>query len=151
MSLVERLPSDVTGSALAAGSQQMYTQIIREHAIAAGPHRYGIRFWRNAEGSGTDYMLDGEVVDRIRRIGVPLDRQGVAYSGRWPALGDGEEIASQIDSIAIAHGLFSVLDSFPFQHHDAPELSVSIPLSERLFGQGAEGRFEDFVVTIREN
>jgi hypothetical protein len=50
--------------------------------------------------------------------------------------------------VTIGHGLFSLLDAFPFQHPDAPELSVSIPISERLFGQGAGASFDDFVVTI---
>jgi hypothetical protein len=40
------------------------------------------------------------------------------------------------------------LDAFPFQHPDAPELSVSVPISERIFGQGAAANFDDFVVTI---
>lgn len=151
MSLVERLPSVVTRSSLPTGHEQMYTQIIREHSIAPGAHRYGIRFWRKGAASGADYLLDGEVVDRIDRIGVPLDRQGVSYSGLWPALGDGEEIGPKVDSVVVAHGLFSLLDAFPFQHPDAPEQSVSIPMSERLFGQGIEGAFGDFVVTIAED
>jgi hypothetical protein len=82
---------------------------------------------------------------------VPLDRQQVGYSGRWPALGDGEEIGPSIDTVVIAHGLFTLLDAFPFQRPDAPEASVSIPVSERLSGQGAECKFEDFVVTIEED
>lgn len=151
MSLVERLPSDVTQSKLPTGPNQIYTQIIREHAISEGAHRYGIRFWRDGEQSGADFSIDGDVVDRVNRIGVPLDRQGADYSGRWPALGDGEDLGSKIDNLTIAHGLFSLLDAFPFQHPGAPDKSVSIPVSERLFGQGAEGRFEDFVVTIEEN
>ena len=40
------------------------------------------------------------------------------------------------------------LDAFPFQHPDAPELSVSIPIGERIFGQGAGAAFDEFVVTI---
>lgn len=147
LTLVERLPSLVTNSPMPAGIDSIYTQIIREHAIGKGPHTYGIRFWRNTKDAGVDYLLDGKVVDRIGRIGVPLDQQGVDFTGTWPSLGSGEELAGKIDSVAIAHGLFSVLDSFPFQHPDAPEHSVSVPISERLFGQGAEGRFEKFVVT----
>jgi hypothetical protein len=50
--------------------------------------------------------------------------------------------------VLFGHGLFSLLDAFPFQHPDAPELSVSIPISERIFGQGAGATFDDFVVTI---
>jgi len=151
MSLVERLPSAVTNSTTPTGHEQMYTQIIREHAITPGPHRYGIRFWRNETGSGANYLLDGQVVDRIERIGVPLDRQGAAYSGLWPALGAGEEIGKDLNSVALAHGMFSLVDVFPFQHPDAPDKSVSIPMDQRLFGQGVEGTFEDFVVTIAED
>lgn len=150
-SLVERLPSIVTNSPVQTGREDIYTQFIREHPITEGPHRYGIRFWRNADGAGADYMLDGTVVDRITRVGVPLDRQRVHYSGRWPALGDGEEIGAKMDTVMIAHGLLSLVDAFPYQHPDAPEASVSIPVSERLFGQGAEAKFENFVVTIDED
>jgi hypothetical protein len=50
--------------------------------------------------------------------------------------------------VTIGHGLFSLLDAFPFQHPDAPELSVSVPLSERIWGQGAEATFDDFTVTV---
>jgi hypothetical protein len=51
-------------------------------------------------------------------------------------------------------GLFSLLDAFPFQHPEAPDLSVSIPVGDasgrgaagraRLFGQGAAGSFGNF-------
>jgi hypothetical protein len=150
-SLVERLPSIVTHSPTETGREHMYTQFIREHEITEGPHCYGIRFWRNAGGAGADYMLDGVILDRISRVGVPLDRQGVDYSGRWPALGDGEEIGAKIDTVVIAHGLLSLVDAFPYQHPDAPEASVSIPISERLFGQGVEAKFENFIVTINED
>lgn len=151
LSLVERLPSEVTGSPVAAGKEQIYTQIIDEHGIEPGPHRYGIRFWRTPDGAGADYLLDGAVVSRIDRVGVPLDKQGVAYTGTWPSMGGGEELGSAMNEVVIAHGLFSLLDAFPFQHEEAPELSVSIPVSERIFGQGAIGRFKDFTVTVHEN
>ena len=52
------------------------------------------------------------------------------------------------------NGLFSLLDAFPFQHPEAPDLSVSIPVGDasgrgaagraRLFGQGAGGSFGNF-------
>lgn len=151
MSLIERLPSSVTRSSTPAGREQIYTQIIREHPIEPGPHAYGITFWRNAHEAGVDYSIDGEVVDRVTRVGVPLDRQDAAYTGSWPSLGAGEPLGQRIRSLSVAHGLFSLLDAFPFQHEEAPELSVSIPISERLFGQGAEGRFSNFVVTVRRD
>jgi hypothetical protein len=93
-------------------------------------------------------MLDGKRIARVEKVGVPLDVQKRAFTGIYPSLGPGEELANQIDSVTIGHGLFSLLDAFPFQHPDAPELSVSIPISERIFGQGAGAVFDDFVVTI---
>jgi len=67
-----------------------------------------------------------------------------------------ELLTGQIKSFTIAHGLFSVIDAFPFQHPESPELGVSIPVGSanpadagraRLFGQGADGTFDNFVVT----
>ncbi|MGA2926470.1 MAG: hypothetical protein ABSG43_10820 [Solirubrobacteraceae bacterium] len=68
-----------------------------------------------------------------------------APEGGWP---------DQLDSVRFGHGLFSLLDAFPFQHPGAPELSVSIPAptppapnaagQTRLFGQGASGSFDNF-------
>jgi hypothetical protein len=63
-------------------------------------------------------------------------------------------VAGQLDSVRFGHGLFSLLDAFPFQHPEAPELSVSIPVGSpsalgaagraRLFGQGASASFDNF-------
>ncbi len=72
----------------------------------------------------------------------------VLSGGIYPSMGPGEPVADKLSGFAIGHGLFSLLDAFPFQHPDAPELSVSIPISERIFGQGAGATFGDFVVTI---
>lgn len=63
----------------------------------------------------------------------------------------------------IGHGTFSLLDAFPFQWGSSlgstgltcdphwtsfcETASVSIPLSERLFGQGVEAHFDNFEVT----
>ena len=49
----------------------------------------------------------------------------------------------------IGHGLFTLLDAFPYQDFERPDLSVSIPVSERLFGQGAIGTFKNFKVTTK--
>ncbi len=148
MCLVERLPSSVTGSAIPVGPELMHTQIIMEHPITPGPHTYGIRFSRGVAQPGVEFLLDGEVVSRIERIGVPLDWQGKVYTGRWPALGPGEDLTDRINSFAIGHGLFSLLDAFPFQYDAAPEESISIPLEQRLFGQGAVGRFQNFEIHL---
>jgi hypothetical protein len=156
--LIERLPSNVTGNTTDTsspdyvGRSKMYTQIIREVPAAPGvPHRVSIRFSRNASGSAADYFLDDALVAHVAHVGVPLDVQGVPYTGTYPSLGAGEELGSKINSLAIGHGLFSLLDAFPFQHPEAPELSVSVPLSERAFGQGAIATFDDFKVKTTTN
>ncbi|WP_189196931.1 hypothetical protein [Micromonospora fulviviridis] len=93
-------------------------------------------------------------------MGVPLDRQGVAYAGTYPSLGPGEPLAGRIRSFSMAHGLFSLLDAFPFQYGCTPpdatgpgacdpryaSHSVSIAPAERAFGQGAIGSFRNFTV-----
>ena len=151
--LIERLPSNVTGNTSNAqcpgakhvGRELMYTQLISEIAIKAGtPQRVGITY---ARGGVVTYTLNDRTVATVKRVGVPLDRQGARYTGTYPSLGPGEEVDGQIASLALGHGLFSLLDAFPFQHPEAPQLSVSMPMSERLFGQGAIGTWDDFTVT----
>jgi Family of unknown function (DUF6081) len=150
--LTERLPSNVTGSHAApadplyVGRSKMYTQIVREVAVGPGPHRVSIRFSRDAAGGHADFTLDGVPVAHVDHVGVPLDRQGATYTGTYPSLGPGEELGSRINALVIGHGLFSLLDAFPFQHPDSPELAVSVPLGQRLFGQGAAAIFDDFRV-----
>jgi hypothetical protein len=149
--LIERLPSSVTGNAAEGspdyvGREKMYTQIIKEIPASPGTHSVSIRFNRDAHGSSVDYFFDGKSVAHVDNVGVPLDVQEVAYTGIYPSLGAGEDLSAKVNSLTIGHGLFSLLDAFPFQHPEAPELSVSIPMSERLFGQGATGTFDDFKV-----
>lgn len=151
--LIERLPSTVTGGTTDpaspdyVGRDKMYTQIVRE--VPAGPetHRVAIRFSRDSGGGHADYLLDGAEIAHVDHVGVPLDRQGVPYTGTYPSLGPGEDLGGRIDSVAIGHGLFSLLDAFPFRHPEAPELDVSVPQSERLFGQGVQASFDNFRVT----
>jgi hypothetical protein len=149
--LIERLPSNVTGNAEEGspdyvGREKMYTQIIKEIPASRGAHEVSIRFSRGPSGGSVDYFFDGSLVAHVDHVGVPLDVQGLPYTGIYPSLGAGEELGDQVDSLVIGHGLFSLLDAFPFQHPEAPELSVSIPIDERLFGQGAVGTFDDFRV-----
>lgn len=149
--LIERLPSNVTGNAQQGspdyvGREKMYTQIIKEIPASPGTHTVSIRINRDANESSVDYFFDGHLIAHVNDIGVPLDVQDVPYSGIYPSLGAGEDLSANVNSVVIGHGLFSLLDAFPFQHPEAPELSVSIPLSERLFGQGATGTFDDFRV-----
>ena len=95
---------------------------------------------------------------------MPLDVQGVDYTGISPAIpgATGEDLRTKINSFSIGHGTFSLLDAFPYQwgwfdvcpggslsalEAAACGLSVSIPTSERLFGQGVRAHFDDFTVT----
>ena len=155
--LIERLPSNVTGNTsdpsdpAYVGRSKMYTQIVREVPVGPGPHSVSIRFSRDAAGQGhAGYLLDGALVSHVDHVGVPLDVQGMNYTGTYPSLGPGEELGSKINYLVIGHGLFSLLDAFPYQHPEAPELSVSIPVANRAFGQGATAAFDDFKVkTVR--
>lgn len=148
--LIERLPSAVTNPTLPAsdpnyvGIDKMYTQIINQVQIGAGPHQVSITY---SDAGSVSYFLDGALVSRSDNVGVPLDQSGVAWSGIYPSFGAGEPLAGKIRNLSIGHGLFSLLDAFPFQHPDRPDLAVSIPLSERLFGQGMDATFDNFTVT----
>ncbi len=149
--LYERLPSTVSGSAEHVGTDKMFTQITDEVPIAAGvPHTVAIRYSRDRRRSRVEYLLDGKRVSKVERVGIPLDAQGIQYTGIYPSLGPGELLRDKINSVVIAHGLFSLLDAFPFQHPDAPALNVSFPMQERLFGQGVKARFANVVVTIED-
>jgi hypothetical protein len=170
--LIERLPTSVTQNtsnpACAgnyAGPNEMYTQIIKEVPIAAGvTHRVGIRYTRTPKTSYVEYFLDGKLVAKSTNIGVPLDVQGVTYTGISPSIpgATGEDLRTKINSFSIGHGTFSLLDAFPYQwgwfdvcpgaslsplEAAACGLSVSIPTSERLFGQGVRAHFDNFTVT----
>jgi hypothetical protein len=149
IALIERLPSTVTGSP-GTPVEAAYTQIITEVPIKPGKvHKYSIRYTRGPDVSLVEYFLDGTLVTSVEDVGIPLDAQGVPYSGYAPSLGGGEDLRDDLDSFVIGHGLFSLLDAFPYQHPDAPDLSVSIPISERLFGQGAVGNWDKFQVKIK--
>ena len=164
--LIERLPSNVTGNtsnpscpgATHVGREKMYTQIVDEVPVEPGvAHTVSIRY--TAKQNVVEYFLDGLPISRVANVGVPLDVQGVDYTGTYPSLGPGEDLTGKIGAFAIGHGLFSLLDAFPFQHPEATEMSVSIPVGDstpagagqaRLFGQGAIGSFDDFTVTTKE-
>lgn len=163
--LVERLPTNVTGNtanpacpgATYVGREQMYTQIVREIPVDAGvAHDVSIRY--TTKKNEVEFFLDGVRVARVPNVGIPLDKQGLPYTGTYPSLGPGENLAGKIGAFSLGHGLFSLLDAFPYQHPESPELSVSIPLGDstpavagkaRLFGQGAIGSFDNFVVTTK--
>lgn len=166
--LIERLPTNVTGNttnpncpgATYVGPSLMYTQIATQVQIAPAVfHHVAIRYTQTSTDYYVEYFLDGKRISKIGNIGIPLDKQGVKYTGTYPSLGPGELLKNRINSFAIGHGLFSLLDAFPFQHPDVPNLSVSIPVGSatspspadagraRLFGQGADGTFDNFIVT----
>ena len=160
--LIERLPTNVTGNtsnpncpgASYVGRDKMYTQIINEVSVGSGPHHVSITY--SGLNNGVEYRLDGNLVSKVNAVGIPLDKQGVPYTGIYPSLGPGENLKGKIGSLSIGHGLFSLIDAFPYQHPDSPELSVSIPVGNgnpadagkaRLFGQGADGTWDNFTVT----
>jgi hypothetical protein len=161
--LIERLPTSITRNvsnpdcpkATEAGIDKIYTQIVR--AVPVKPdvwHHVDIALTRRNGNAWVEYSLDHEPVARVRDLGVPLDKRGTPFTGTYPSLGSGEQLAGQLDAVRFGHGLFSLLDAFPFQHPGAPEQSVSIPARTppdpraagrtRLFGQGAGGSFDNF-------
>ena len=143
--LIERLPTVVTGSP-GVGTNQMYTQIIKEAPIKDKKYSVSIRYSRRAGESYVEYFLDNKLFTRVENVGIPLDKQApaVPFTGYAPSLGNGEQLS--LNSLVIGHGLFSLLDAFPYQHPEAPALSVNIPLTERLFGQGALGTWKNFEI-----
>jgi hypothetical protein len=145
--LYERLPDSVIGSGSGGTRSTMYTQIVKEVPVGSGPHTVSMTLWRDSGKSYVDYVIDGTRIARVEKVGVPLDVQRVRYTGTYPSMGPGEQLRDELDSVSIGHGLFSLLDAFPFQHPDAPELSVSVPISERIYGQGAGATFDDITVT----
>ena len=163
--LIERLPSSVTGNTTDhsspdwVGPEKMYTQIIVEvHAAAKVAHHVAITYTRGTAPaiSNVEYFLDGTSIAKVKNVGIPLDRQGLKYTGIYPSLGAGEDLRTKLNSFSIGHGTFSLLDAFPFQwcepgYPEACAESVSIPASERLFGQGVNAHFDNFIVTTKTN
>jgi hypothetical protein len=160
--LIERLPTNVTQNttfcpgATHVGRELMYTQIADQVPLSSGKHKVAIRVTQNATDLFVEYFLDGKLVTKVSNVGVPLDVQDRKYTGIYPSLGPGENLHGKIGSFAIGHGLFSLLDAFPYQHLESPELDVSIPVGTgnpadagraRLFGQGADGTYDNFRVT----
>jgi len=144
LALTERLPTTVTGSP-GAGRNEIYTQIVGEFEIAPGPHNYAIRYTRDEDGDQVEFLIDGEVMASYEGVGVPLDNREEFV--KYPALGNGELLKDQMQFFTMAHGVFSLLDEFPFQHPDAPEFSVSIPVENRIFGQGVRATYDNFKIT----
>jgi hypothetical protein len=120
--LIERLPSSVTGNTTDVnspdwvGPDKMYTQIVKEFPVKPGvAQRVAIRYTRTTDDAVVEYFLNGKTVATVHNVGVPLDRQGVKYTGTYPSLGPGEPLREKINSFSIGHGTFSLIDAFPFQ------------------------------------
>jgi hypothetical protein len=104
-----------------------------------------IRYARDSEGpSRASFYVDGRCVATIDGVGYPSDK---ALPGAGGAGGAGEPLS--LDSLQVGHGLFTLLDAFPYQDRERPDLSVSVPLSERAYGQGAKGAWNNIVVSTR--
>lgn len=100
--LIERLPTTVTGTvtnpdcrnASEVGLGTMSTQIVRELPVQADTwHHVDIALTRHEGEAWVDYFLDHEPVAHVDNIGIPLDKQGVPFTGIYPSLGDGERVA----------------------------------------------------------
>lgn len=118
--------------------------------LGPGMHRFAITYTPDKNGSFVEYFLDGKRVSKVKNVGVPLDARGGKVHRHHPSLGPGEELRDKVNSVAMAHGLISLMDASPFQHPEAPELSMSVPLNERLFGQGARASYDNIIVAIEE-
>src|SRR5690348_16064929 len=93
---IERLPSSVSGSAEHVSTDKMYSQIIDEVPIAPGvAHTVAIRYSRDRQGSRVEYLLAGKRVSQVERVGIPLDVQGMKYSGTYPSIGPRGAVAGQ--------------------------------------------------------
>jgi hypothetical protein len=102
-------------------SQVVGSQVPRCHGLCGSQTS---NFKRTGDKGSVSFHLDGKLISKAHNVGVPLDVQGKRYPGIYPSMGPGERLAQKIGGLAIGHGLFSLLDAFPFQHPEAPELAV---------------------------
>ena len=63
-----------------------------------------IEYTKQGNQGSVEYRLDGQTVASVDNVGIPLDKQGVPYSGTYPSLGNGETLGGQIKSFAIVDG-----------------------------------------------
>lgn len=159
--LIEKLfnPADINTT---------YTQIVDEVEISPGEHTFSITYTRGRGSKDrVDYLIDGKIISSVKTIGIPLDQQSPKFYEKKPitdpSQGPGELVDEAMDTMLIGHGLFSLLDVFPYQQEDLEGTSVTIPVtgpapslgdpnpqvSSRIWGQGAEGVFDNFKVTTR--
>ena len=139
--LIERLPSTVTGnpaldwtSLIPRSSKRSRSSRARRTTSLSATHAVPAR----RESSTLDGMLFTSVDNAESR------RQARRSVHRLCAVArQGEQLKDRLDSFVIGHGLFS-LRRLPYQHPDAPELSVSILMSERPVRAGAIGTWNKF-------
>ena len=151
--LTERLLAPVVHG---VGLDEGYTQIIETVDISPGTHTYSIRYRRSPAGvDHAEWLLDGDRVARQQKVGIPPDVQqpGRYRDVTWPSIdATGEPLRDRMDTFNVGHGLFSLLDEFPF-HPTYGDRFVSFPEDERIFGQGVDATFDRFEVatTTREH
>jgi hypothetical protein len=138
-----------------AGLDKAYTQFLPAVKIKARrTHRFSIRYTRGLTRRDTaEWFIDGRRVAVVHDVGIPLDVQDPRrYAGiTFRSLGPGERVADRMNEIAIGTGLYSFVDNFPFFPAYALYPSVkgvftSIPKQQRIFGQGVDATFSNFVV-----
>lgn len=151
-----------------------YTQIVFEVDLEPGVvHNFAIRYSRKPglPKDQVEWLIDGKVVGKIKTIGVPLDDQRPVYYSQFPITdpsdpaGAGEELKSRMNTVRMAHGLFSLLDVWPYGAATTSTgfSGVVIPdgsptegiksdgngdyVDTRIWGQGAQGYLDNFTVT----
>ena len=94
----------------------------KSSTLTPGPHQYEIRYSGGGDSNGSDlaeWLIDAVVRARVRHIGVPLDVQNPGYYRNantitYPSAGPGETLKDKGDDFEIGHGIFSLVDEFPF-------------------------------------
>jgi hypothetical protein len=129
--------------------QRNFSQIVQEFAITPGTHNFGIRYVRNTGANGfgdkVGWILDGQFRAEVRGVGFPLTSASRNHPITFPAQGPGERLDARMNRFSIGHGIASMVDEFPFNQCGTGQ--VSIPASERAFGQGVNATWDNFRVT----
>jgi hypothetical protein len=159
-----------------------YTQIVHEIELEPGKsHNFAMRYNRNPGESKDkiEWLVDGKVVARVKQVGIPLDHQKKSGKSNKKShknqmitdpsdpAGGGELLKGKLKNFAFAHGLFSLLDVWPYGQGPTSEgfNGVSIPpgnpgegiksdadggqyVDTRIWGQGAEGYVDNYTITI---
>ncbi len=143
-----------------------YTQVVKTFKLSSKPHHFAIRYSRHLKtlSDQVEYLVDGKIKAVIKNIGIPLDKQTGYYTRKDkvidPSQGPGEPLIQKMSSMVIGHGLFTRVDSFPYQQSTPNDRNVIIPLKgsiithtsksptvfSRIWGQGAAGFYYNFKV-----